>query len=93
MSQDSLIERLGRGFISYLTRVGDAISQLLNVLVLFGDNANESISGRSHRLKSRFRSWAWLNAFIDVVFGKDHCELAYLNDINRAKKTISESAQ
>lgn len=93
MSQDSLVEPLGRGFISYLTRVGDAISQLLNVLILFGDNANESISGRSHRLKSRFRSWAWLNAFIDVVFGKDHCELAYLNDIDRAKKTISESAQ
>lgn len=93
MSQDSLIERLGRGFIGYLSRVGDAISQLLNVLVLFGDNANESISGRSHRLKSRFRSWAWLNAFIDFVFGKNHCELAYLKDINRAKKTISESAQ
>jgi len=93
MSQDSLIQPLGREFINYLSRVGDAISQLLNVLILFGNNANESISGRSHRLKSRFRSWAWLNAFIDFIFGRDHCELAYLNDINRAKKTISESTQ
>ena len=30
----------------YVIRVGDATSQLINVAILFGDNANESVSGR-----------------------------------------------
>ena len=75
----------------YVVRVGDATSQLVNVAILFGDNANESVSGRSHRLKGRYKAWKWLNSFIDFTFDENHCERAYLNDVARAKKTVEEA--
>ena len=77
--------------LEYFVRVGDATSQLVNVAVLLGDNANESVSGRSHRLKEVSKSWGWVNASIDYVFDEDHCERAYLNDVARAKKTLDEA--
>ena len=64
-------------------------SQLINVAILFGDNANESVSGRSHRLKDK--TWAWLGASINFVFDDNHCERAYNNDVTRAAKTSNES--
>lgn len=85
---DVLLEVLG-----YVTRVGDATSQLVNVAVLLGDNANESVSGRSHRLKDVNKAWSWVNASIDYVFDEDHCERAYVNDIARAKKTLEEAGE
>ena len=49
MSRDKFDEVLEEA-LGYVTRVGDATSQLINVAILWGDNANESVSGRSHRL-------------------------------------------
>ena len=90
MSQDKLDEVLEEA-LGYVTRVGDASSQLVNVALLWGDNANESVSGRSHRLKDKSKPWGWLNAAIDYVFDENHCERAYVNDVARAKKTVEES--
>jgi hypothetical protein len=90
MSQSKVDEVLD-GTLSYVIRIGDATSQLVNVAVFFGDNANESVSGRSHRLKNKHRAWAWLNTSIDYVFDDNHCERAYNNDVARAAKTLSES--
>ncbi len=90
MSQNKVDEVLEEG-LKYVTRVGDASSQLVNVALLWGDNANESVSGRSHRLKDKNKAWNWVNATIDYVFDEDHCERAYLNDVARAKKTLEEA--
>lgn len=90
MSQDKFDEVL-QETLEYVTRVGDATSQLINVAILFGDNANESVSGRSHRLKDKSKAWSWVNASIDYVFDQDHCERAYLNDVARAAKTLNEA--
>jgi hypothetical protein len=90
MSRDKFDEALEET-LEYVIRVGDATSQLINVAVLFGDNANESVSGRSHRLKDKSKAWAWLGASINFVFDDDHCERAYNNDVTRAAKTLNES--
>ena len=90
MSRDKFDEVLEEA-LGYVTRVGDATSQLVNVALLWGDNANESVSGRSHRLKDTHKAWGWLNASIDYVFDEDHCERAYLNDVARAEKTVQEA--
>ena len=42
--------------IDYLIRVGDAVSQLLNVVFLFSQNPNESISGRCYRMRHK-KQW------------------------------------
>ena len=53
-----VIEPSGRsiGFrlCRYGVRVGDAVSQLINVVVFLSINPNESISGRSYRMR---RNW------------------------------------
>ena len=90
MSQDKLDEVLEEA-LGYVTRVGDATSQLVNVAIFFGDNPNESVSGRSHRLKDKSKAWRWLNATIDYLFDQDHCERAYINDVARAEKTVQEA--
>ena len=90
MSRDKFDEVLEEA-LGYVTRVGDATSQLVNVALFWGDNANESVSGRSHRLKDKHKAWAWLGASIDYVFDENHCERAYNNDVARAAKTLSES--
>jgi hypothetical protein len=90
MSRDKFDEAL-KETLGYVVRVGDATSQLVNVAILLGDNANESVSGRSHRLKDKSKAWAWLGASIDYVFDDKHCERAYNNDVARAAKTLSES--
>ena len=90
MSQSKVEEALDE-VLGYVVRVGDATSQLVNVAILLGDNANESVSGRSHRLKDKSKAWAWLGASINFVFDDEHCERAYNNDVTRAAKTLSES--
>jgi hypothetical protein len=91
MSQSKIDEALDE-VLGYVVRVGDATSQLINVAILLGDNANESVSGRSHRLKSKYKGWSVLNTTIDFVFiGSNHCERAYNNDVARAAKTLSEA--
>jgi hypothetical protein len=70
----------------YLIRVGDALSQLLNVVLLNG-HPNESLSGRAWRTKSLWYS------VIDTLlwFDKDHCRVAYENDLAYAKELLHES--
>ena len=92
MSRDKWDEVLEE-VLGYAIRVGDATSQLVNVAVLLSDNPNESISGRSHRLKANHKAWDWINAGIDWVLDEGHCERAYLKDVERAKKTIEEFEQ
>lgn len=70
--------------MNYLIRVGDALSQLANVVFLNG-NPNESLSGRAYRTNSMWRK------VIDALlwFDKDHCRNAFLNDIEYAKIMIA----
>ena len=70
---------------SYLIRVGDALSQLLNVLLLNG-HPNESISGRAFRTKSLWYS------VIDLIFWFDpqHSRTAYEHDLKYAEQLLAE---
>jgi len=69
--------------MNYLIRIGDAISQLLNVVFLNG-HPNESLSGRAYRTHSVWR------IVIDLVlwFDKDHCKTAHFNDVKYARTLI-----
>lgn len=69
--------------MNYLIKVGDATSQLLNVILLAG-HPNESLSGRAWRTQS-----VWY-IVIDTVlwFDKNHCQTAYNNDLRYARKLM-----
>jgi hypothetical protein len=69
--------------MNYLIRIGDALSQLLNVVFLNG-HPNESLSGRAWRSRS-----VWYKV-IDILlwFDKKHCESAYYNDIKYARDLL-----
>lgn len=75
---------------SYI-KIGDALSQLFNVLLLPRHkytNANESISGRAYRCK-----WKYTEKFINTIchpFEKDHCRKAFESDLKRAKMLIEK---
>ena len=79
--------------IKRLIMIGDAISQLCNVAFfpnIDNTTANESISGRSYRCGWKKTQWV-----IDTIFSpfeKNHCRVAYENDIARAVELL-ESAQ
>jgi hypothetical protein len=74
-----------------LYKIGDALSQLLNVAFLPNHketNANESVSGRAWR-----QGWLSTVIFIDWLFAwweKDHCRLAYEADIQKARDFIKQ---
>ena len=90
MSQNKLDQVLQEA-LGYVTRIGDASSQLVNVALLWGQNPNESVSGRSWRMKDKSKGWGWARASIDYVFDDNHCERAYINDVARAEKTVQEA--
>jgi hypothetical protein len=71
--------------MKYFIKIGDATSQLANVILLNG-HPNESLSGRAWRTKS-----IWYKV-IDLIlwFDKDHCKWAYLNDMAYAKEYIKK---
>lgn len=74
-------------------KIGDALSQLLNVALLpdhTGTTANESISGRAFR--SGWRCQKWIDALFFFQSGPGHCERSYRADLERARKTIEASA-
>ena len=74
----------------YLNRVGDATSQLLNVVFLFSQNPNESISGRCYRMRHK-KQWQIAMAVIDFLFSPievGHCEKSYDNDVLRASELL-----
>jgi len=66
-----------------IIRIGDALSQLLNVLLLNG-HPNESLSGRAWRTKS-----VWY-LVIDTIlwFDDKHCMTAYINDLRYARDLL-----
>ena len=72
-------------------KIGDALSQLFNVMLLPRHkytNANESISGRCHRC-----GWKLAEKVINAlfyVFEKDHCRKSYTADVSRARSLIEE---
>jgi hypothetical protein len=73
-------------------KVGDAISQLFNVLILprhKETSANESISGRAYR-----QGWKRAEMVLNFLFlwlEKDHCRVAYETDLQRAKDFIKKN--
>ena len=76
----------------YLLRCGDALSQLINVVIFLSDNPNESLSGRSYRQK---RNWFWGKMLILLdsafwVFQKNHCQKAHEADQLRAAKLLKQ---
>jgi len=76
--------------IDYLIRVGDAVSQLLNVVFLWSQNPNESISGRCYRMRHK-KQWSIAMTVIDFLFSPiqvRHCEKAYDNDVLRASELL-----
>lgn len=76
---------------SRLKKIGDALSQLANVLLLprhQDTTPNESISGRAHRC-----GWRRTERFIDWLFSpfeSRHCRAAYLADVERARVLLRE---
>ena len=72
-----------------LIKVGDALSQLINVALLprhHETTANESISGRAYRC-----GWKKTQHFIDFVFTpfeRNHCRLSHEADLKRAKDLL-----
>lgn len=67
-------------------RIGDALSQLLNVILLNG-HPNESLSGRAWRTKS-----IWYKVIDSILwFDKDHCKTAYVNDLQYAHDLIYQN--
>jgi len=81
-----------RPLFNYVVRVGDALSQLINVVVFFGQNPNESVSGRAYRMRRISWPWAILKGVINFFFfwQHDHCYLAYHADIKRASQTLRD---
>ena len=80
--------------LAYVLRVGDGLSQLINVVIFFGDNPNESLSGRSYRMR---RKWFWCKMllvidFLFLPFQKEHCRKSHENDVRRASILLKESA-
>ena len=72
-----------------IVKIGDALSQLINVALLpdhKSTTANESVSGRSHRMGWRLARW--IDALFFFQSGPCHCERSYLADLERARKTI-----
>lgn len=81
-----------RAVVDYFIRVGDCLSQLLNVVVFFSLNPNESLSGRAFRERIHSMFWSVVYALINTVFfwQHDHCRLAYLADKERAKRMLEQ---
>jgi hypothetical protein len=81
--------------LNYLMRAGDAASQFINVVIFFGDNANESVSGRAYRC-SDFWAWKWLMKTIDFIASpleKDHCLKSYEADLERAQILVEAAEE
>ena len=75
---------------NYFKRLGNAMSQFFNVLLLNGD-ANESISGRSYRCGWRSEK------YIDMVFSwfsdEDHCMMSHVNELKWANSFIKSKRE
>ena len=68
-----------------IVKIGDALSQLVNVAALprhRETTANESVSGRAYR--EGWRVARWIDALFFWQREPGHCERAYLADVERA---------
>lgn len=77
-----------------LLKIGDALSQLLNVACLprhRETTANESISGRAHR--ERWRVEQWIDAAFRLIGQEAHCRRAYMKDLERARAFEAQHAE
>ena len=80
--------------MSRLYKIGDALSQLVNVALLPNHrqtNANESVSGRAHRC-----GWSRTERVIDWLFSpfeKDHCRKSYEADKIRAAEYLDSQPE
>lgn len=84
---------IGFRLCRYGVRVGDAVSQLINVVVFLSDNPNESLSGRSYRQK---RHWFWgkMLVVIDAMFWPiqtEHCRKSHEADVKRASDLLKSA--
>lgn len=71
---------------SRLARIGDAISQVGNVL-LFNGNPNHSISGDAYR----YNRPRWMALANWLFRDDDHCRHAHLKDVWLADRLISQT--
>lgn len=69
-------------------RALDALSQFGNVVIYNGD-PNYSISGEAYR-KGRHKTQRVID-WLFSPFEVDHCRLAYLNDVQKARRLIVAS--
>ncbi len=82
-----------RHALEYVITTGDALSQLVNVVVFFSDNANESVSGRAWRLRNKHFFWGIMHKVIDwcaLPFESDHCQLSHKADVSRAARLMRD---
>lgn len=88
---------LGHRILSHLITIGDGVSQLLNVVLFFSDNANESISGRAARVyeleKQRHVGWEIAYKVINFIFftQRNHCLESFWKDVERADRLVEKS--
>lgn len=73
-------------------RVGDALSQLLNVLLYWNTGRpNHSISGDAYRFNRHYtrKTIDWLFS----VYEQEHCYKSYMNEVTKAKELLDEHNQ
>lgn len=79
-----------RSLFRYFIRIGDCLSQLLNVAVFFGQNPNESLSGRAYKMHKT--SWPWLVLYQAIntlfIWQDNHCRESYGADLVRARDLL-----
>ena len=93
-----MFKNLLSNLLSYFFRVGNAISQLMNVTFLGGQYANESVSGRCYQNEHKSKAWHLGRRAIDYAFKKlvdqdGHCRDAFLTDLADANRVLKVSKE
>ena len=78
----------------FIARFGSWISQGINLFL--AGSPGESLSGRTYREAALGKPhWVFLRHTIDLIFWvyeARHCRLAYLGDLERAKKRLEKAS-
>ena len=84
------MNQYAKAVAAYLIRIGDCLSQLLNVAVFFGKNPNESLSGRAYKMHNISWPWGILYTLINLLFiwQDNHCRESYAADLVRARDLL-----
>ncbi len=66
-----------------LEQIPIALDQLVNTVC--GGWADETISSRAWRMRTKSTAWSWLRETIDFIFRwqKDHCKTSYESELER----------